>query len=231
MNDFTLFEPLSSAARSTIIVFVLLSVLLIVIGMKIKKLDPKKTPKGFLFGCIMLVDTFNNFVSEYMEKDKFKFFGPYLFTITIFLATANTISLVGLTPPLSNLAVALAFTVITFIVIKIAEFKYISLKTKAKNLMGPVVFMSPIMLPINLIGEVSTPFTMGLRLFVNLLSGVVIATMVYSILTFSLGILQGLFGIFAGVFLHVVFDIFFGLIQAFVFLMLSTINISLATDS
>jgi F-type H+-transporting ATPase subunit a len=84
--------------------------------------------------------------------------------------------------------------------------------------------MAPIMLPINLIGEVSTPFTMGLRLFVNLLSGVVIATMVYSVLHWTVSI-------FAGLFLHAVFDIFFGLIQAFVFLMLSTINISLATDA
>ncbi len=224
MNDFTLFEPLSSAARSAIIIFVGLSLFFIIVGIKIKKMDPKKTPKGFLFGCIMLVDTFNNFISEYMEKDKFKFFGPYLFTIAIYLATANTISLIGLTPPLANLGVALAFTVLTFFAIKIAEFKYITVKKKISNLIGPVVFMAPIMLPINIIGEVSTPFTMGLRLFVNLLSGVVIATMVYSVL-------HWVFGIVAGLFLHAVFDIFFGLIQAFVFLMLSTINISLATDA
>jgi len=231
MNDFTLFDPMSSAVRSTLIIFVVLSIFFIVVGAKIKKLDPKKTPKGFLFGCIMLVDGFNKFISEYMDKDKFKFFGAYLFTIIVFLATANTISLIGLTPPLSNLGVALAFTVMTFFAIKIAEFKFISVKKKVDNLLGEVKFMAPILFPINLIGEVSTPFTMGLRMFVNLLSGVVIATMVYSVLSFSLGFLQGLSGIFAGLFLHAVFDIFFGLIQAFVFLMLTTINISLATDA
>lgn len=224
MNDFTLFDPLSPAARSTIIIVIALSIFFILVGMKLKKLDPKKTPKGFLFGCVVMVETFNKFLTEYIAKEKFKFFGPYLFTIIAFLATANTISLIGLTPPLSNLGVALAFTVMTFVVIKIAEFKFITLKDKAKNLMGPVAFMAPIMLPINVIGEVSTPFTMGLRLFVNLLSGVVIATMVYSVLHWTVSI-------FAGLFLHAVFDIFFGLIQAFVFLMLSTINISLATDA
>lgn len=224
MNDFTLFDPLSSAVRSTLIILVVLSIFFIIVGMKIKKLDPKKTPKGFLFGCIMLVDGFNSFVTEYMDKDKFKFFGAYLFTIIVFLATANTISLFGLTPPLSNLGVALAFTVMTFFAIKIAEFRFITVKRKMNNLIGEVKFMAPILFPINLIGEISTPFTMGLRLFVNLLSGVVIATMVYSVLHWTLGIVAGLF-------LHAVFDIFFGLIQAFVFLMLTTINISLATDA
>ena len=224
MSDFSVFGPMSSAVRSTIIIVSFLAIFFIVIGQKIKKLDPKQTPKGFLFAIIMMVDGFNAFITQYMEKDKFKFFGPYLFTIIVFLATANTISLVGLTPPLSNLAVALSFTVMTFFIIKIAEFKFITVKKKMKNLFGEVLIMSPIMLPINLIGEVSTPFSMGLRLFVNLLSGVVIATMVYTVLNWVLGI-------FAGIMLHAIFDLFFGLIQAFVFLMLSTINISMATDA
>ncbi len=80
------------------------------------------------------------------------------------------------------------------------------------------------MLPINLIGEISTPFSMGLRLFVNVMGGTVIAAMVYTILHWTAGI-------FAGVLLHAVFDIFFGLIQAFVFFMLSTVSISMATDA
>lgn len=216
-------ELLSSSVKSTILITILLSIFFIVVGMKIKKLDPKKTPKGFLFGCIMLVDSFNQFISEYMDKDKFKFFGPYLFTVAVFLVVGNTSSLFGLNPPLSNLGVALSFSVMTFIIIKIAEFRFITLKQKVDGLLGDVKFLSPLMLPINLIGELSTPFTMGLRLFVNLLSGVVIATMVYSVMGWIGGILTGLI-------LHAIFDIFFGLVQAFVFLMLSTINISLAVD-
>lgn len=217
-------EFLSSSIRATILITVLLAIFFIVVGRKIKKLDPKETPKGFIFGCIMLVDVFNKFLTEYMDKEKFKFFGPYLFTVASFLVVANLASLFGLNPPLANLGVALAFTVMTFVAIKVAEFKYITLKQKIGGLLGEVKPLIPLMLPINLIGEVSTPFTMGLRLFVNLLSGVVIATMVFSVL--------GWIGsIIAGLALHLVFDIFFGVIQAFVFLMLSTINISLATDA
>lgn len=224
MLDFTLFESLSSSVRSTIIIIFVLSIVFIIIGIKIKKLDPKKTPKGFLFGCIMIVEGFNKFISQYISGKKFRFFGPYLFTIIVFLGLANTVSLFGLTPPLANLGVALSFTVMTFFAIKVAEIKFLGPKKKILSLLGEVKPMAPIMLPINLIGEISTPFSMGLRLFVNLLSGLVMATMVYAALHWT-------FGILAGVLLHAVFDIFFGLIQAFVFLMLSTINISMAAEA
>ena len=112
--------------------------------------------------------------------------------------------------------------------IKVAEFKFQGLKNKLKGLVGPVLPLAPIMIPINLIGEVSTPFSMGLRLFVNLMSGTVIAAMVYTAISGLAGFLGS---IFAGVFLHAIFDIFFGLIQAFVFFMLSTVNISMASDA
>ncbi|QWB99785.1 F0F1 ATP synthase subunit A [Mycoplasmatota bacterium] len=224
MLDFTLFESMSSAVRSTLIIVVVLSIVFILVGLKVKKLDPKETPKGFIFLCISIVDGFNQFISQYMAGKKFKFFGPYLFTIAVFLAFANTLSLFGLTPPLANLGVALSFTVMTFFAIKIAEIKYLGVKNKLWGLLGDVKPMAPIMLPINLIGEISTPFSMGLRLFVNLLSGMVVAAMVYAVL-------HWVAGIFAGVLLHAIFDIFFGLIQAFVFLMLSTINISMAAEA
>jgi F-type H+-transporting ATPase subunit a len=112
----------------------------------------------------------------------------------------------------------------TFFIIKLAEFKYLGVVKKVDGLLGPVKPMAILMLPINLIGEISTPFSMGLRLFVNLMGGAVIATMVYAALHWTLGI-------FAGVILHAVFDIFFGLIQAFVFFMLTTVNISMASDA
>ncbi len=221
--DFKLLAPLSPSVISTLIVVFVLALVFIIAGNKVKKLDPEATPKGFVFLCIVIVDFFNNFIKDYISEKPLKFFGPYLFTIITFLALANTIALFGLTPPLSNLGIALSFSVLTFFMIKIAEFKFQGVWNKIKGLMGPVKPLAIIMVPINLIGEVSTPFSMGLRLFVNLMSGTVIAAMVYAALGWFASI-------FAGVFLHSMFDIFFGLIQAFVFFMLSTVNISMASE-
>jgi len=223
MLDFKLSGPLSPNVISTLIVVFVLGLIAVIVGIKVGKLDHRKTPRGFVFVCVMIVDVFNRFISDHLPGKRTKVFGPYLFTILIFLAFANTISLFGLKPPLSNLSVALTFSAITIVMIKFAEVKYQGVWKKLVSLLGPVKPLAPIMLPINLIGEVSTPLTMGMRLFGNLMSGMVISVMVYTALHWAVGI-------FAGIFVHAFFDIFFGLIQAFVFFMLSTVNLSMASD-
>ena len=224
MLDFKLFGPLSPNVVSTLIVVAVMAAVAILVGLRVAKLDHRKTPTGFLFFCVMIVDAFNRFLSDHLPGKRIKIFGPYLFTILIFLALGNTIALFGLKAPLSNLGVALTFSLITLFMIKFAEVKYQGVGKKLLSLLGPVKPLAPIMLPINLIGEVSTPLTMGMRLFGNLMSGMVISEMVYTAL-------HWLGGIFAGIFIHAVFDIFFGLIQAFVFFMLSTVNIAMASDA
>lgn len=223
--QFDLYGPISPAVFSTLLIILVLSIIFIITGSKVKKLDPAKTPKGFMFIMISLVDFFNKFLSGYItEKKRFSFFAPYLFTIIIFLSVANVSSLFGLTAPLSNIGVALGFSVLTFIALRVAEFRFIKPKDKLNSLIGPVKGLFFIMIPINLIGEFSTPFSMGLRLFVNLLSGAIITAIIY-------GLVGWIGGLFFGIALHAVFDIFFGLIQAFVFFMLSTVNLSMASEA
>lgn len=224
MLDFKIIGPISPQVISTLIVVVVLSIIFIIGGHKIGKLKPTDTPKGLAFLLFSLVDTIRNLMKEHLPGNRMKIFGPYLFSVLIFLAFANTIALFGLTAPLSNVGVAMSFSIITFFWLKFAELKYQGLKKKLHSVfIGHVWWLFPIMAPINLIGEVSTPLTMGIRLFGNLVSGAVISAMIYAALNFFAGI-------FAGIFLHAIFDVFFGLIQAFVFFMLSTVNFSMASD-
>ncbi len=227
MLEFELISKPSPNVISTLIIVLVLSIIFIIVGLKVKKLDPEETPKGFLFVFIGIVGFFNNFLKDYISGKRLKFFAPYFFTIIVFLLFANTASLFGLAPPLANIGVALSFSIITFFAIKIAEFKFLGVKNKLKGILGPVWWLFPISVPTNLIGEVSTPFSMGLRLFVNLFSGVIMTTMVYM----ALNSLHWSLTVVAGVALHGIFDIFFGLIQAFVFLMLSIVNISMASEA
>jgi F-type H+-transporting ATPase subunit a len=219
-----LYAPLSGNVVTSLIIVTVLSILAIVIGRKVDKLGPRETPKGFLFAVVLIVDTFNKFIKDNLPGDRFRLFGAYLFTILIYLMVGNTISLFGLNPPQANLGVAMAHSIITFTLIKFAEIRYQGVKKKLVSLLGPVLPISPLMLPINLIGEFSTPLTMSMRLFGNLMSGVVISTMVYTAL-------HWVGGIFAGVVVHAIFDVFFGLIQAFVYFMLSLVTISMASDA
>ncbi len=224
VDNFKLIAQPAPNLVSSVIIILVLGIAFIFIGKKVDRLNPKEAPKGFMLAMILLVDTFNKFIKEQLPGSRFKVFAPYLFTILIYLAFANTVSLFGLNPPLANLGVALSFSVMSLVMIKFSEMKYQGLKKKLRSLLGPVLVISPLMLPINLIGEISTPVTMGMRLFGNLMSGTIVSIMVYTALHWILGI-------FAGIFVHAIFDIFFGLIQAFVFFMLSLVNISMASDA
>jgi len=123
----------------------------------------------------------------------------------LYLIFANTASLWGLTAPMSNISIAISFSVLAFGTIQLSALVIKRPIRRAKELMDP----HPLFLPINLIGEISTPFAMGLRLFGNLLSGAIIGVIVYG-LTQWVGVIPGAF------ILHPVFDIFFGIIYNFV---------------
>ncbi len=78
---------------------------------------------------------------------------------------------------------------------------------------------TPILFPINLIGELANPLSISLRLFANLLSGVII-----------MGLWYGMMPIFANIgipaALHVYCDLFSGCIQTYVFCMLTMVYIN-----
>ena len=80
----------------------------------------------------------------------------------------------------------------------------------------------PIWAPINLIGDVAVPVSMSLRLFANVLSGVVIEALVYTLIS--------KFAVIWPAALHVYFDLFSGAIQTYVFCMLTMTYVNQAIE-
>lgn len=215
MIDF--YVGLSSGLKASLIITAALMILFLVMGLKVSKLKTSDVPGGFTLIFVKLVEMVNNNQREYFSKN-WKVFTPLLFTILMFLAFANTAALWGLSAPLSNLNVALSFSLFAFGTIQISALIIKRPIPRLKDLMDP----NPAFLPINLIGEISTPFAMGLRLFGNLVSGSIIAVLVYAVL--------GWIGVLVGPALHAVFDVFFGVVQAYVYYMLLTIFLSMAVE-
>ena len=211
------FVGLSDGLKASIWITLFLMITFIVIGSKVSKMKTNDVPGGFTLIFVKLVEMVNNNQREYFTKS-WKTFTPLLFTILIYLGFANTAALWGLAAPLSNLNVALSFSLFAFGTIQISALIIKRPLTRMKDLMDP----NPAFLPINLIGEISTPFAMGLRLFGNLVSGSIIAVLVYAVL--------GWVGVLVGPALHAVFDIFFGVVQAYVYYMLLTIFLSMAIE-
>jgi F-type H+-transporting ATPase subunit a len=212
------YSGLSSAIKGSIIIFVILTISTFWIGIKAKDLDPNKTPKGIMFISVLFVETVNNMIRPMFPKH-FNKFAAFLMTLFLYLLFANTSSLFGLTAPLSNLNVAISMSIIVFGTIQVSAMIIKKPKRRMEDLMAP----NPVFLPLNLIGEITTPFSMGMRLFGNLLSGSILAILVYHFTSY--------FGVIVGAFLlHPIFDIFFGAIQAYVFFNLFTIFLSIAVE-
>ncbi len=212
------YNGLSSAMKGSIAVMVAIAVISFLVGRRVKKLDPQELPKGGMFIAVLFVDMVNNMIRPMFPK-YFKQSAPIIITMFMFVLLANFSSLFGFTAPLSNINIALSVSIIVFLTIQIGAMIVHKPKKRAQSLLSP----NPLFLPLNLIGEFSTPFSMGMRLFGNLLSGSILSILVYSFTSY--------FGIIAGAFiLHPIFDVFFGAIQAYVFLNLFIIFLSLAVE-
>lgn len=161
----------------------------------------------------------------------FKSFSPFIAAIIALSAFSSLLTLIGLTAPTADLNVVggwalLVFALITYYKSKCGLLHYL------KGFTEPIF----ILLPLNIIGEVATPVSMAFRHYGNVLSGSVIAVLITAALQglsrLVLGWLPGVLGQFpllqVGVpaVLSLYFDIFSSCLQAFIFAMLTMLNIA-----
>ncbi|SMC34277.1 F-type H+-transporting ATPase subunit a [Oscillospiraceae bacterium] len=176
------------------------------------------------------VEKIEGLVKENMG-DYFMGFAPFIGAILLLSAFSSLSSLVGLFAPTSDLNVVagwaiLVFILITYYKLKCGPWYYI------KGFMEPI----PLMLPMNIIGEIATPVSMTLRHYGNILSGTVISILLASALQAAsnlvFGNLPGILGSFpffrVGIpaVLSIYFDLFSGCLQAFIFSMLTMLYVS-----
>ena len=137
----------------------------------------------------------------------------YIGTIFIFILVSNLSGLLGLRNPTGDYAVPFLLGMITFFTVHYQGFKNRRLR-HITVLFEP----TPLLSPLNIIGELANPLSISLRLFANVLSGVIMMGLWYSMMP-----LWAKIGIPA--FLHVYTDVFSGCIQTYVFCMLTMVYI------
>ena len=177
-----------------------------------------------------IVEKTTALVEDNMGK-RFLGFAPFVAAIMALSAFSSLSSLLGLFPPTSDMNIVAGWAILVFILITHYKLKG-GLLPYVKGFFEPV----PIFAPFNIIGELATPVSMSFRHYGNVLSGVVIATLVsYALQGVSkalLGWLPGALGQFPflqiGIpaVLSLYFDIFSGLMQAFIFAMLTMLYIA-----
>jgi len=139
--------------------------------------------------------------------------------------------LVGLFAPTGDVNVTAGWAVLVFFLIMHYKFRG-GLWNYFIGLFKPI----PVFAPMNLIGEFSTPLSMAFRHYGNVLSGAVISALMASALgglsKTLLGWLPGILGdipyLRVGIpaVLSIYFDVFSGCMQAFIFAMLTMLNVA-----
>lgn len=208
---------ISETVFNGILVVLLISIFSIIVNSKIKKARIDKAPSNFLNIVEIFVEFIDSLVKGNMEEKNLAF-APLMGMLISYLAVANTISLFGLTSPTSDYSVTLTLGLVVFGIIQFFKFK-----TRG----GPIGYIKSftepvaVMTPINIISEFINPISMSFRLFGNIMSGSLILALIHGAL--------GYFSPIVTVPLHLYFDIFTGILQAYIFVMLSMIYIDGAT--
>lgn len=194
-------------AESCVVTWIIMGALVLLSIILTRKM--KKVPTGSQ--CILegIMDWLDNFFLGILGH-KGKKYLPFLETLIIYIAFANIIGLFGFVPPTKdvNVTAALAGMAIIFV-----QLSFIIEK-------GPLKWLKSFLNPINLLDLVTRPLSLCMRLFGNVLGAFVVMELVK----------KGIAAIGVPVIASAYFDIFDGLLQAYVFVFLTSLYMAEAME-
>ena len=201
---------------SIIFVTLILLVFSIFIYKKVKKQDFKKPPKGILLFAEQYVLGFDNLFTDVTEG-KVNRTAPYIFALVSFLIVGNLMGLFGLEPVTSSYSVTLTLAVISWLGIFVVGLVYEKLR-----------FFKKYLNPIELISQFAPLISLSFRIFGNIIGGSTIIFLLYYFTGWIWSFIPyignlNLLGVIIAPAFHMYFDIFSGLVQAFVFTLLTMI--------
>jgi F-type H+-transporting ATPase subunit a len=133
-------------------------------------------------------------------------------TFAIFIVFCNLLGLIpGMISPTSNINVPAGCAAMVFLYYQFQGIKKQGIVTYVKHFMGPVIFLAPLMLPIELIGHLARPVTLTIRLFANIMAEEMVIVIFFGIIPLLIPLP------------FMAFAIFGGLLQAFIFCTLSMV--------
>jgi len=139
----------------------------------------------------------------------------FLGTLFLFIAAATIFTIVpGFEPPTGSLSTTAALALCVFVAVPFFGISEQGLGGYLKSYMEP----TPIMLPFNIISEVSRTLALAVRLFGNMMSGAMIIAILLTITPLIFPIVMTALGLLTG------------LVQAYIFSILAAVYIAAATQ-
>lgn len=190
-------------------------------------------PKGFAAGIEAVVLFVRDEVILKNVGHHGNAFVPYLLATFFFILFANVLGLIpyGSTAT-GNISVTLALAVLAFLVIEVAGMRALGKDylgtilywpSNMKN--GPMkVFLSLILTPVELLGKITKPFALAIRLFANMTAGHVIV-LAFIGMIFTFGSYLVAVGPLLMALAIMLLEVFVALLQAYIFTLLVSVFI------
>jgi F-type H+-transporting ATPase subunit a len=140
----------------------------------------------------------------------------FLGTLFLFVASASASTIIpGFEPPTGSLSTTVALALCVFIAVPLFGISNQGVGDYLKSYLQPTVMM----LPFNMISEVSRTLALAVRLFGNMMSGSMIIAILLAITPFVFPVVMTILGLLTG------------MVQAYIFFILATVYIAAATSS
>lgn len=187
----------------TWLIMALLVLASIILTRNLKLNNPGKRQLLLESGIGCLYDFFGDILGE-----RGKCYIPWLCTVILYIGCANMTGLIGLKPPTKDLNVTAGLAVMSIILIE-----YSCLKVKgSKGFVHSFAEPMPIIAPLNVLELFIKPLSLCMRLFGNVVGAFVVMELIKLVVPAILPVPFSMY-----------FDIFDGLIQAYVFVFLTSL--------
>jgi F-type H+-transporting ATPase subunit a len=152
---------------------------------------------------------------ESMVGEEGRRYVPYLTTVLLYIGVSNIIGLFGFKSPTKDLNVTMALAIMSIILVEAAGIYHKGVKKWLHKFVEPVAIVTPI----NILEVVTRPLSLCMRLFGNVLGAFVIMELLKMVVPV---VIPAVFSLY--------FDLFDGLLQAYVFVFLTSLYISEAIE-
>ena len=195
----------------TVLVAYCVTAIIIVLALLFRYLYLKRftdKPKGLQNIIEWCVESINKFSKSYMNE-KGKTIAAYVFALTFFLIMSGLVELIGFRAPATDINFTSAIALMSFVLIITYGVRYKGAIGYLKSFGQPKGFVAPF----RILSELSLPVSLACRMFGNMISGLIIMNLLYSVM--------GYFAVGIPAILSIYFNLFHVLMQTYVFLTLT----------
>lgn len=201
--------PVSATIVNT---WIVMAILVVVGRLATLGIGPAPPVSRWRIGVELLVEMIRDQIRDIGGGDPTRYL-PVVGSLFLFILLSNLMAVVpGFTAPTGSLSTATALALCVMVAVPLYAVSRRGLRAYLRSYLQPTALM----LPINIMGEVSRTVALAVRLYGNIMSGTVLVAILLSIVPFFFPLVMQLLGLLTGT------------IQAYIFAVLAMVYISSA---